>query len=116
MHPCPSYEIRVFEDGSAEFIGKENTQYLGKYEGKVDPEFNRILWKSVRNADLEKKKNKYGMGNEDTQQISIKYSGQDFNKEIIFQSFEPIEINEIEQNLKIIAENTTWTKPQQKDQ
>ena len=110
---CPSYYLRVFEDGSAEFIGKENTEFIGDFIGKVDPEFNQILWKSVEAADLKNKKARYGTGNEDTPEIRIKYVGEDFDKEIIFQSFEPIEINEIERHLKIIAENTPWKKPEE---
>ena len=114
MYPCPSYQVRVYEDGSAEFVGKENVEFIGSYNGEVEPDFNRILWKSVRDADLKSKKSKYGMGNEDTPEIVIKYSGEDFKKEITYQSFEPIEINEIERHLKIIAENTQWIKPNKK--
>ncbi len=113
MQGCPEYTLKVFEDGRAEFYGKGNVDKLGNFVGQVDVEFNKLLWRTVDGADLKSKKGKYGMGNEDTQEITIKYVGEDFKKEIIFQSFEPIEINEIERHLKIIAENTEWKKPEE---
>ena len=62
MYPCPSYTIRVYEDGSAKFSGKDNVAKIGDYEGTVGPDFNRILWKSISDAQLKEKKNKYGTG------------------------------------------------------
>jgi Domain of unknown function (DUF6438) len=110
MQECASYRVKVFENGSAEYFGLENTRFRGAFVGTVEPAFNHVLWRRVKEADLKKKKGKYGTGNEDTQEVTIRYSGNDFKKEIVFQSFEPIEIDEIERQLKIIAENTVWEK------
>jgi len=48
---CPIFEIKLFSDGRANFIGKANTDLMGHYEAHADEEFLSAISAKAQKTD-----------------------------------------------------------------
>lgn len=107
--PCPHYELKIYNDRTVEFHGKNNTAAEGFHTFIMDKNEFKTLVRKFERANLNKYEDNYADPMiPDLQVIKISYSNKDFSKIIAKNDGEPDPLKELETEMENIAVQQGW--------
>lgn len=105
---CPVYEVRVYRSGFATYEGKNFTEKMGRFTGKLTPDqIDRILEKAG-SIDYFSLKNEY---NSDVTDLPSTYTTIVQNgekKRIRARASYPDELRELHETMESVFDQVTW--------
>lgn len=107
--PCPHYELKIYNDRTVEFNGKNYTAAEGIHTFVLDKSQFKALIKKFEKANLNQLEDNYADPMvPDLQVVKIGYSNKDFSKIIAKNSTGPDTLNNLEAEMEKIALKQGW--------
>jgi hypothetical protein len=106
---CPNYELRIFSDGSLEFLGRNFTEAEGLHKGQISKKALKKWVKAFENPDFFAYSQDYSEPRiPDLQVITLRYQRPEGQKIVKFNPGHPEDLAKLAQELHQLAVEKKW--------